>query len=49
MKIKICRKESKESAYWLRLVITNGSINGRRKKSNQARSDRVKIDIHGHS
>ena len=25
MKIKVCRKESKESAYWLRLVITNGS------------------------
>ena len=25
MKIKICRKESKESAYWLRLVITGGS------------------------
>ena len=26
MKIKICRKESKEAAYWLRLIITNGSI-----------------------
>ena len=26
MKIKICRKESKETAYWLRLIITNGSI-----------------------
>jgi len=26
MKIKICRKESKEAAYWLRLVITNGSM-----------------------
>ena len=25
MKIKTCRRESKESAYWLRLVITNGS------------------------
>ena len=25
MKIKICRKESKESSYWLRLVITDGS------------------------
>lgn len=25
MKIKICRKESKESSYWLRLIITDGS------------------------
>jgi hypothetical protein len=24
MRIKICRKESKESRYWLRLVETNG-------------------------
>ena len=26
MKIKICRKESKEAAHWLRLIITNGSV-----------------------
>jgi four helix bundle protein len=26
MKIKICRKKAKETAYWLRLVITNGSL-----------------------
>ena len=25
MKIKTCRRESKESSYWLRLVITDGS------------------------
>jgi len=25
MKIKTCRRESKESSYWLRLVITEGS------------------------
>ena len=25
MKIKTCRRESKESAYWLRLVVTDGS------------------------
>jgi len=25
MKIKTCRRESKESAYWLRLVITDKS------------------------
>ncbi len=25
MKIKTCRRESKESSYWLRLVITTGS------------------------
>ena len=26
MKIKTCRRESKESAYWWRLVITDGSV-----------------------
>lgn len=26
MKIKTCRRESKESAYWLRLVITDSSV-----------------------
>ena len=26
MKIKICRKESKEAPYWLRLIITDGSV-----------------------
>jgi len=26
MKIKICRKESKEAAYWLRLIITDDSV-----------------------
>lgn len=25
MKIKTCRRGSKESAYWLRLVVTDGS------------------------
>ena len=25
MKIKTCRRESKESSYWLRLVVTDGS------------------------
>ena len=25
MKIKTCRREAKESAYWLRLIITDGS------------------------
>jgi len=25
MKIKTCRRESKESAYWLRLIITDGT------------------------
>ena len=25
MKIKTCRRESKESRYWLRLVITDGA------------------------
>ena len=26
MKIKTCRREAKESAYWLRLTLTDGSI-----------------------
>lgn len=26
MKIKICRREAKESFYWLRLVVTDGSV-----------------------
>jgi hypothetical protein len=32
MRIKICRKEAKESAYWLRLVATGGdsSVNAER-------------------
>ena len=25
MKIKTCRRESKEAAYWLRMIITNGN------------------------
>lgn len=33
MKIKTCRRESKEAAYWLRLVITN-DIEGRKRKEN---------------
>ena len=33
MKIKTCRRESKESAYWLRLVITDGSIEQQNEKS----------------
>ena len=26
MKIKTCRRESKESAYWLRIIITDNSV-----------------------
>jgi four helix bundle protein len=33
MKIKTCRRESKESAYWLRLVITDGSAEQENKRS----------------
>ncbi len=33
MKIKTCRRESKESAYWLRLVITNGSEEQQKQRS----------------
>ena len=32
MKIKTCRRESKESAYWLRLVITDGSTEQENKR-----------------
>lgn len=27
MRVKICRKEAKESAYWLRLILTNDEMN----------------------
>ena len=33
MKIKTCRRESKESAYWLRLVITDGSAGQENERS----------------
>ena len=34
MKVKTCRRESKESGYWLRMVITDGS-----KESEEERAD----------
>ena len=33
MKIKTCRRESKESAYWLRLVLTDGSTEHENERS----------------
>jgi four helix bundle protein len=33
MKIKTCRRESKESAYWLRLVISDGSTEQENERS----------------
>lgn len=33
MKIKTSRRESKESAYWLRLIITDGSVNQENERS----------------
>lgn len=33
MRLKICRKESKESSYWLRLVEVNGEDVERQRKS----------------
>jgi four helix bundle protein len=38
MKIKTCRRESKESSYWLRLVITDGS-EGMEKERNELRQE----------
>lgn len=32
MRIKICRKEAKESCYWLRLIQTNGDEQGSQRK-----------------
>lgn len=32
MRIKICRKESKESRYWLKLVEVNGQVNENEKQ-----------------
>jgi four helix bundle protein len=34
MKIKTCRRESKESAYWLRLLITDGSAEHQNERAN---------------
>ena len=33
MKIKTCRRESKESAYWLRLVVTDGSMDAENERA----------------
>jgi four helix bundle protein len=34
MKIKTCRREAKESAYWLRLIVTDGSDSMENEKLN---------------
>jgi four helix bundle protein len=33
MKIKVCRREAKESSYWLRLVITNNTVDAENERS----------------
>ena len=33
MKIKVCRREAKESSYWLRLVITNNTLDAENERS----------------
>src|SRR6185436_14575623 len=33
MKIETCRREAKESRYWLRLIVTDGSVESERERS----------------
>lgn len=33
MKIKVCRREAKESSYWLRLVVTNETVESENERS----------------
>jgi|SRR5205085_1490122 four helix bundle protein len=33
MKIKTCRREAKESRYWMRLTVTDGSVESERERS----------------
>ena len=50
MKIKTCRRESKESAYWLRLVVTDGSKeNGKRKGLSAAGGKRIYFNFYSNS
>ena len=42
-RIKICRKESKESRYWLNLILTNESIKDERKRLIQESTELMKI------
>ena len=42
-RIKICRKESKESRYWLNLILTNESIEDERKRLVQESTELMKI------
>lgn len=43
MRIKICRKESKESRYWLRLVHCNGTYLNKREELIQEATELMKI------
>ncbi len=50
MKIKTCRRESKESAYWLRLVILDGfGGTGKSKNLLTPGSKGVRVDIYCYS
>ena len=43
MRIKICRKEAKESCYWLRLVSCNNDLEEKRKDLIQESTELTKI------
>ena len=43
MKIKICRREAKESRYWLRLIDTNGKLEGDRARLLDEADELMKI------
>ena len=43
MRIKICRKEAKESRYWLNLISSEGEMDGRRKDLIQESTELMNI------
>ena len=47
MRIKICRKESKESGYWLRLIDTEGKAFLDREQSELIQESRERTNIFG--
>lgn len=47
MRIKICRKESKESGYWLRLIETNGTQQLEAMRGKLSRESKELMNIFG--
>lgn len=47
MRIKICRKEAKESRYWLRLIDTNGEIESEKERKELEQESKELTHIFG--